>query len=82
MLFQVKLADKQAAVEKFQWEAMNANKKVDRLEEDLQAVEGEISSFMLLIEGLRRKEFALSDRDYDVFPYSVDESHELVSSII
>lgn len=73
----VKLADKQAAVEKLQWEAMTSNKKVERLQEDLNKVQGEISSFMLLIEGLTRNDFAISAGDYDNVPYSIDQNYEI-----
>lgn len=73
----VKLADKQAAVEKLQWEAMTSNKKVERLQEDLDKVQGEISSFMILIEGLTRNDFVISAGDYDDVPYSIDQNHEI-----
>lgn len=81
MYSQVKLADKQAAVEKLQWETTTSNKKVERLQEDLDKVQGEISSFMLLIEGLTRNEFSISARDYDDDPYPIDQNHEIVSQI-
>ncbi|KAK6128119.1 hypothetical protein DH2020_038133 [Rehmannia glutinosa] len=73
----IKLADKQAAVEKLQWEAMTSNKKVERLQEDLDKVEGEISSFMLLIQGLARNDFAISAGDYDDVPYYFDRNDDL-----
>ncbi|KAL3824708.1 hypothetical protein ACJIZ3_020737 [Penstemon smallii] len=73
----IKLADKQAAVEKLQWEVMTSNKNVGKLQEDLERVQGEVSSFVLLIEGLTRNEFSDSAGDYDVVPYSLDQSHEL-----
>ncbi|KAG8388790.1 hypothetical protein BUALT_Bualt02G0161800 [Buddleja alternifolia] len=72
----IKLADKQAALEKLQWEAMTSNKKVERLQEDLDTVEGEISSFMLLIQGLTRNNHAIYAGDYDDV-YPLDENHEL-----
>ncbi|KAL0385245.1 UNVERIFIED_CONTAM: protein MICROTUBULE BINDING PROTEIN 2C [Sesamum radiatum] len=72
----IKLADKQAAVEKLQWEAMTSNKKVERLQEDLDKVQGDISAFMLLIEGLTRKDFAISAVDYDDVPYPLDENDD------
>lgn len=78
---QVKLADKQAAVEKLQWETTTSNKKVESLQEDLDKVQGEISSFMLLIEGLTRNEFSISAGDYDYDPYPIDQNHEIVSQI-
>lgn len=81
LLPQIKLADKQAAVEKLQWEAMTSNKKVERLQADQDKVQGEISSFMLLIEGLTRNDFAISAGDYDDVPYPLDQNHELVSQL-
>lgn len=63
---QIKLADKQAAVEKLQWEAMTSNKKVEKLQEELNAFQGERSSYTLLFEGLSDDHFTLSDEDYDV----------------
>ncbi|KAL8244173.1 hypothetical protein R6Q59_010431 [Mikania micrantha] len=61
----IKLADKQAAVEKLQWEAMTSNKKVEKLQEDLNAFQGERSSYTLLFEGLSDDHFTLQDQDYD-----------------
>lgn len=81
-ILQVKLADKQAAVEKLQWEAMTSNKKVERLQEDLDKVQGEISSFMLLIEGLTRNDSAISVGDYDDILYHIDQNHEIVSQLL
>ncbi|XP_073145296.1 protein MICROTUBULE BINDING PROTEIN 2C isoform X3 [Henckelia pumila] len=72
----IKLADKQAAVEKLQWEAMTSNKKVEKLQGDLTNVEGEISCFMSLIEGLARTDLTLSDGDYDFVSYPLEEDHE------
>ncbi|XP_057791783.1 protein MICROTUBULE BINDING PROTEIN 2C [Salvia miltiorrhiza] len=73
----VKLADKQAAVEKLQWETMTSNKKAERLQEDLDKVQGEISSFMILIEGLRRDDSAFSAGDYDDVLNPIDPNHEI-----
>ncbi|KAL3655272.1 hypothetical protein CASFOL_001058 [Castilleja foliolosa] len=73
----IKLADKQAAVEKLQWEVMTSNKKVEKLQEDLDKVEGEISSLMLLIQGLTSNDFPISTGDYDDAPYYFDQTHEL-----
>ncbi|KAK9080383.1 hypothetical protein SSX86_000141 [Deinandra increscens subsp. villosa] len=65
----IKLADKQAAVEKLQWEAMTSNKKVEKLEEDLHAFQGERSSYTLLFEGLSDENFTHQDQDYDINPH-------------
>lgn len=58
---------------------MTSNKKVERLQEDLDKVHGEISSFMLLVEGLTRNDFVISAEDYDDVPYPIDQNHEIVS---
>ncbi|XP_073291439.1 protein MICROTUBULE BINDING PROTEIN 2C-like [Primulina huaijiensis] len=72
----IKLADKQAAVEKLQWEAMTSNKKVEKLQGDLTNVEGEISCFMSLIEGLARTDLTLSDGNYEFLSHSLEENFE------
>ncbi|KAL8474782.1 hypothetical protein ACS0TY_031281 [Phlomoides rotata] len=77
----IKLADKQAAVEKLQWEVSTSNKKVEKLQEDLEKVHGEISSFMLLIEGLTRKDSSITAGDCDDLPYLIDQDHELDNEI-
>ncbi|KAI3686571.1 hypothetical protein L1987_80251 [Smallanthus sonchifolius] len=81
----IKLADKQAAVEKLQWEAMTSNKKVEKLQEDLNAFQGERSSYTLLFEGLSDDHFTLPDQDYDVNPHGghlpeIDDMDELEMS--
>ncbi|KAF8408245.1 hypothetical protein HHK36_007393 [Tetracentron sinense] len=65
----IKLADKQAALEKLQWQAMTSNRKVDKLQEDLDSMEGEISSWMLLFEGLTKNDSTGYAMDYDITPY-------------
>uniref|UniRef100_A0A5B7AB48 Uncharacterized protein n=1 Tax=Davidia involucrata TaxID=16924 RepID=A0A5B7AB48_DAVIN len=67
-----KLADKQAALEKLQWEAMMSNKKVGKLQEDLDSMQGEISLFMQLFEGLKKSDSTIFSEDYDVTPYHFD----------
>ncbi|XP_071694144.1 protein MICROTUBULE BINDING PROTEIN 2C-like [Rutidosis leptorrhynchoides] len=83
----IKLADKQAAVERLQWEAMTSNKMVAKLQEDLNAIQGEMSSYTLLFEGLSNDNFTLSDQEYDVIPHSsylpeIDDIDELDMSKI
>ncbi|OAY31160.1 protein MICROTUBULE BINDING PROTEIN 2C isoform X2 [Manihot esculenta] len=68
----IKLADKQAALEKIQWEAMTSNRKADELLEDLDALHGGISTFMMLFEGLTNNDFTTNFEDYDVKPHYVD----------
>ncbi|XP_054804483.1 protein MICROTUBULE BINDING PROTEIN 2C isoform X3 [Prosopis cineraria] len=64
----IKLADKQAALEKTRWEAMTSNKKVEKLQEELDSMQGDISSFMLLLEGLTK---------YDPVEYTDDSDFKL-----
>lgn len=68
----IKLADKQAAIEKLQWEAMTSNKRVEKLQEDLGSMQGEISSFLSLFEGLTKNHPTVSAEDYDVTPYHLN----------
>ncbi|KVH99300.1 hypothetical protein Ccrd_022462 [Cynara cardunculus var. scolymus] len=82
MLDEIKLADKQAAVEKLQWEAMTSNRKAEKLQEDLNAIQGEMSSYKVLFEGLSSDNFNLSDQEYDVIPHvghlpEIDDLDEL-----
>ncbi|XP_041996515.1 protein MICROTUBULE BINDING PROTEIN 2C-like isoform X1 [Salvia splendens] len=74
---EVKLADKQAAVENLQWEVTTSNKKVERLQGDLDKVQGELSSFMLFIEGLTRNDSSISAEDYDDVLYPNDQNHDI-----
>ncbi|KAI3717724.1 hypothetical protein L1987_69508 [Smallanthus sonchifolius] len=82
----IKLADKQASLEKLQWEAMTSNKKAENLQEDLNAIQGETSSYTLLLEGLLNDNYTLLHQDcYDVTPYGghlpeIDDVDELEMS--
>lgn len=68
----IKLADKQAALEKIQWEAMTSNKKVEKLQEDLDSMQGDISSFMLLFEDLSKNDCTNKyAEEYDIEPYHI-----------
>ncbi|KAB1200333.1 hypothetical protein CJ030_MR0G007606 [Morella rubra] len=64
----IKLADKQASLEKIQWEAMTSNRKVEKLQQELDTMQGDISSFMVLIEGLKKSDSAAYADDYDITP--------------
>ncbi|PWA56042.1 movement protein binding protein 2C [Artemisia annua] len=81
----IKLADKQAAVEKLQWETMTSNQQVEKLQQDLIAIQGEMSSYTLLFEGLSIDNSDLSDQEHDVTPHFVhlpdtDDMDELETS--
>ncbi|KAI9088457.1 hypothetical protein K1719_029906 [Acacia pycnantha] len=79
----IKLADKQAALEKTQWEATTSNKKAEKLQEELDSMQGDISSFMLLLEGLTKYDAGEYTDDYDFKPYefshvpSIDDLDEM-----
>ncbi|CAA7026988.1 unnamed protein product [Microthlaspi erraticum] len=68
----IKLADKQAAFEKTQWEAKTTGTRATKLQEQLDSVEGEISTFARVFETLAKPESKKLDRDYDVTPYQFD----------
>lgn len=73
-LTQIKLADKQAALERLQWEAMNSNTQVERLQEEVNTMQAEMSSFTLLCEGLTEKDGTFStEDDDDATLYNVSE---------
>ncbi|CAN7036349.1 unnamed protein product [Brassica oleracea var. botrytis] len=68
----IKLADRQAALEKTQWEAKTTGTKAIKLQEQLDAVEGEMSSFTQVFETLAKTESKKHDMDYDATPYQFD----------
>ncbi|XP_050220652.1 protein MICROTUBULE BINDING PROTEIN 2C [Mercurialis annua] len=68
----IKLADKQASLEKLQWEATQSNLKVDKLQEELESIQGDISSMMALFEELTNNESMKTLEDYDVKPHYLD----------
>ncbi|KAK1273572.1 hypothetical protein QJS04_geneDACA016521 [Acorus gramineus] len=60
-----KLADKQAALEKIEWEVTTTNKKVEKLQEDRNSLEFEMSSFIQLFETLSECDSVTCPEDYD-----------------
>ncbi|KAI7986894.1 Protein MICROTUBULE BINDING PROTEIN 2C [Camellia lanceoleosa] len=68
----IKLANKQAVLEKLQWEAMTSTKKEEKLQEYLGSMQVEISSFLSLFEGLTKNHPTMSAEDYDVTPYHLN----------
>ena len=77
---QIKLADKQAALEKIQWEAMTSNREVEKLQEELDSARVEISSFMLVFESLTKSDSTAYADDYDITPNYLDSLSCIVSS--
>ncbi|KAF9587577.1 hypothetical protein IFM89_004035 [Coptis chinensis] len=69
----VKLADKQATLEKIQWEATTSNKKVEELQDEMESVQGEKAAFMLLFESLTSDDCTGYAENYDVFPSYSDQ---------
>ncbi|XP_010491433.1 PREDICTED: kinesin-like protein KIF15 [Camelina sativa] len=68
----IKLADKQAALEKTLWEANTSGTKAIKLQEQLNTLEGEISTFTRVFETLAKPDSKKPDRDYDARPYEFD----------
>ncbi|KAK2393113.1 hypothetical protein P8452_15187 [Trifolium repens] len=73
----IMLADKQAALEKIHWEMMTSNKKVEKLQEELDSVQTDISSFTLLLEGLAKTDTAKCTDDYDTKPYVFNHAPDI-----
>lgn len=69
----IKLADKQAALEKTQWEAMTSDKRVAKLQEELDAIQGDVSLIMSLFEGLTENNATLYSGDTDITPCCADD---------
>lgn len=70
-LLQIMLADKQASLEKLEWEVKTSNKKVEDLQGDISNMEFEISSFMALFEKVSEKVSG------DCYDDSIPSSYEL-----
>ncbi|KAM0982833.1 hypothetical protein ACFX2J_015578 [Malus domestica] len=68
----IKLADKQAALEKLQWEVMTSNRKVEKLQGEQDSLKGQISSFMLLFESLMKADPVVYGEDFDISMNTVD----------
>ncbi|GMH21901.1 hypothetical protein Nepgr_023744 [Nepenthes gracilis] len=68
----IKLADRQASLEKVQWEALTSKQMVEKLQEEICSIETQISSFMLLLEDLPKDDSILCAEDYDILPYHMD----------
>ncbi|KAF5202467.1 Microtubule binding protein 2c [Thalictrum thalictroides] len=61
----VKLADKQAVLEKIQWEATASDERVQELQDNIESVKGEITAFKILFECLTRDNSTAYVDDYD-----------------
>lgn len=68
----VKLADRQAALEKLRWEASTSNQKVEKLQEELNSIQDQFSSFLHIFDGLAKSQSNEHADDYDVAPYHFD----------
>uniref|UniRef100_A0A7N0V149 Uncharacterized protein n=1 Tax=Kalanchoe fedtschenkoi TaxID=63787 RepID=A0A7N0V149_KALFE len=73
----IKLAERQAALENIQWEAMASNKQVEKLQGDLKTAELEMSAFTILLEGLTNNDNAAYTEDYDVTPHWMNRPSEI-----
>ncbi|XP_017238538.1 protein MICROTUBULE BINDING PROTEIN 2C [Daucus carota subsp. sativus] len=77
----IMLADKQAALEKLRWEAMTSNTLAEKLQEDVNTMQAEMSSIMILCEGLRKNNDDVSTEDYDVPLNHIDHIPDDVDSL-
>lgn len=68
----IKLADRQAALEKLRWEASTSNQKVEKLQEELDSIQGQFSSFLHIFEDLAKNHSNELAEDYDIAPYQLD----------
>lgn len=50
------------------------------LQEELNSMQGEISSFMMVFEGLTKNDAIVHAEDYDILPCDVDHLPAIVSS--
>lgn len=67
-------------MEKTQWEAMTSKQRVEKLQNDIDSMQGEFSSFMVLLNGLTKNNPTTDAEDYDVAPYHLDHLPSIVSS--
>ncbi|KAK7328465.1 hypothetical protein VNO77_22572 [Canavalia gladiata] len=51
------------------WETMTCYKKVEKMQEELDSMQGDILSFTLLLEGLIKPDIGEYTDDYDIKPY-------------
>ncbi|KAK1383840.1 hypothetical protein POM88_021575 [Heracleum sosnowskyi] len=77
----IMLADKQADLEKLKWKAMTSNTRAEKLQENVNTMQAEISSIMILCEGLRKNYDDVSTEDYDVPLNYVDHIPDDVDSL-
>uniref|UniRef100_A0A7N0T173 Uncharacterized protein n=1 Tax=Kalanchoe fedtschenkoi TaxID=63787 RepID=A0A7N0T173_KALFE len=78
----IKLAERQAALEKIQWEAVTSNKQVEKLQEDLKTAELEMSAFTILLEGSIKNDNSIYTVDYDLTPHWTNHGSEIVNDDI
>ncbi|KAJ6814318.1 uncharacterized protein M6B38_116215 [Iris pallida] len=61
----IMLADKQAALEKLQWEAKMSNRKVEELQDDVVSMELEVTALMQIFQELSNKD-SVGYHDHDI----------------
>ena len=62
-ILQIKLADKQAALEKLEWEAKMSNRKVEELQDEFVSMDLEITALMQIFEKLSKTSSAAHPDD-------------------
>ena len=79
-ILQIKLADKQAALEKLEWEAKMSNRKVEELQDESVSMDLEITALMQIFEELSKNSSATHpDEKITSFHY-FEQSPPIVSS--
>lgn len=53
---------------------------METLQEELKLMQGEVSSFMMVFEGLMKNDASACTEDYDVIPCNMDHLHSIVST--
>jgi len=73
------LADKQTLLEKLQRQAKTSNQMMEKLQEQLDSMESQVSSLMLVFEDQLKVQPIPPAEDYDARPLCLDPLPEIVS---
>jgi len=64
-----------------QWEVMTSNSKIEELQEELMSSQGDVSSFMLLLEGLMENDCNEGMEDYSLSLHLPESCPYIVSTL-
>lgn len=81
-LLQIKLADKQAALEKLEWETMTSNRKVEKLREDLDLMKDETAAFMRVFEESSKCDSTIYAQEKDTDFHPLSQLPQIVSFLL